>query len=152
MDAAEQFVDYRLWGWSHKDLRFLIPDSDFPYFCVDNQQHLKATIFMGARLAFRDMTNVQLQAHIRRMAKDSARVFFTEHAYERMARRSVSDWEVFVCLRQGVIERPPVQDRLKGTLKCTMEHFGSVRNLAVVVALDDEDPDVIVVTVMTRTR
>lgn len=107
---------------------------------------------MGARLSFRDMSNVQLQAHIRRMAKDSARVVFTDHAYERMARRSVSDWEVFVCLRQGVIQRPPVQDKRRDTLKCTMEHFGSIRNLAVVVALDDEDPDLIVVTVMTRTR
>jgi hypothetical protein len=33
-----------------------------------------------------------------------------------------------------------------------MEHFGSVRNLAVAVALDDTDPDLVVVTVMMRRR
>jgi hypothetical protein len=32
-----------------------------------------------------------------------------------------------------------------------MEHFGSRRNLAVVVALDDATPDLIVVTVMIYT-
>jgi hypothetical protein len=69
-----------------------------------------------------------------------------------MLQRSVSDWEVFECLRYGVIERPPTRDKKTGSLRCRMEHFGSGRNLAVVAALDDEDPDVIVVTVMTRTR
>jgi hypothetical protein len=33
-----------------------------------------------------------------------------------------------------------------------MEHFGSARNLSVVVALDDHDPDLLVVTVITRNR
>lgn len=98
------------------------------------------------------MSNLQLQAHVRRMARDSARVVFTLHALERMALRSVSDWEVHACLRLGVIERPPRWDRLHCSLKCTMEHFGAGRNLAVVVALDESDPDILVVTVMTRTR
>ena len=107
---------------------------------------------MGATLSFHDMSNVQLQAHIRRLAQDSSRVVFVPHAYERMMQRSVSDWEVFECLRFGVIQRPPVLDKKTGALRCRMEHFGTGRNLAVVVALDDEDPDVIVVTVMTKTR
>jgi hypothetical protein len=33
-----------------------------------------------------------------------------------------------------------------------MEHFGPSRNVAVVAALDETNPDVVVVTVMTRTR
>lgn len=115
-------------------------------------QRLEATNFMGAKLSFRGMSNVQLQAHIRRLAKDSSRVVFVPHAYERMQQRAVSDWEVFECLRNGVVERPPVLDSKTGSLRCRMEHFGTGRNLAVVVALDDEDPDVIVVTVMTKTR
>ncbi len=107
---------------------------------------------MGAKLSFRDMSNGQLQAYIRRLAQDSLRVVITGHAQCRMSSRSVTDWEVYECLRKGVIQRPPRFDRKTGCLKCRMEHFGTVRNLAVVVALDDEDPDVIVVTVMTRTR
>ena len=112
----------------------------------------KAINFMGGKLPFSDMSNVQLQTHIRRVAQNSAQVVFTQHAYARMISRSVSDWEVLTCLRAGVIQRPPILDKGTGTLKCRMEHFGSVRNLAVVVCLDEEDPDVIVVTVMTRTR
>lgn len=107
---------------------------------------------MGATLPFRNMTNAQLQAHIRHLAMDSGHVVFTFHAQERMAQRSVSDWEVFECLRGGVIQRPPTLDKKTGSLRCRMEHFGSGRNLAVVAALDDEDPDVVVVTVMTKTR
>lgn len=112
----------------------------------------KATFFMGATLSFHSMTNGQLQAHIRRLAKDSARVVFVAHAHERMLQRAVSDWEVFECLRDGVLQRPPRLDRKTGSLRCRMEHFGTGRNLAVIVALDDNDPDLIVVTVMTRTR
>ena len=107
---------------------------------------------MGATLSIHGMTNVQLQAHIKRLAQDSSRVVFVDHAYERMLQRTVSDWEVFECLRNGVIQRPPVLDKKTGSLRCRMEHFGTGRNLAVVAALDDEDPDVIVVTVMTKTR
>ena len=33
-----------------------------------------------------------------------------------------------------------------------MAHFGSARNLSVVVALDEQDPDLLVVTVITHTR
>ena len=69
-----------------------------------------------------------------------------------MGERRVTDIEVIECLRHGAIQRPPQVDRVTGHLKCRMEHFGSSRNLAVVVALDDSDPDLIVVTVITRTR
>jgi len=66
---------------------------------------------MGATLSIHDMTNGQLQAHIRRLAKDSSRVVFVPHALERMLQRAVSDWEVFECLRSGVIQRPPALDK-----------------------------------------
>jgi hypothetical protein len=33
-----------------------------------------------------------------------------------------------------------------------MEHFGSARNLSVVVGLDEHDPDLLVVTVITQAR
>lgn len=98
------------------------------------------------------MTTPQLERHIRQLAKDSAKVFFTDHALDRMLSRQVSDFQVLECLRQGSMERPAVIDRRTGDLKCRMEHFGTIRNLSVVVALNDDDPDALVVTVMTRTR
>jgi hypothetical protein len=107
---------------------------------------------MGAKISFQHMSNVQLQAHIRRVAQDSGRVFFLDHALLRMQERVVNDIEVLMCLREGVIQRPAKVDRSTGEVRATMEHFGSARNLSVVVALDDQDPDVLVVTVMTRVR
>ena len=107
---------------------------------------------MGARISFNRMSNAQLQAHIRRVSLDSSRVFFTAHALDRMQQRSVSDIQVLDCLRSGVIQRPSQTDRDSDLVKCRMEHFGSARNLAVVVGLDDQDPDLLIVTVMTRTR
>ena len=99
---------------------------------------------MGARLSVHDMTNVDLQKRIRQLAKDSAKVLFTEHVQDRMLLRRVSDIEVLDCLRSGVTQRPPQVDRETGDLKCRMENFGSNRNLAVVVALSDLDPDLLV--------
>jgi hypothetical protein len=66
--------------------------------------------------------------------------------------RGVSDLQVIDCLRHGVIQRPPRVDRKTGHLKCRSEHFGPSRNPAVVSALDEADPNLVVVTVMTRTR
>jgi hypothetical protein len=107
---------------------------------------------MGARIAIHHMSNVQLQAHIRRLAQDSSRVFFPDHARLRMLERAVNDMAVLMCLREGTIQRPAKVDNKTGELRVRMEHFGSARNLSVVVALDDHDPDLLVVTVITRVR
>ena len=99
-----------------------------------------------------ELTNTELQRLVRALAVDSAKVFITEHARDRMQERGVTDLEVIECLRRGVIQRPPQQDRKTGHLKCRVEHFGPSRNLAVLAAIDDSHPDVVVVTVMTRMR
>jgi len=107
---------------------------------------------MGAKLSIHGMTNAELQNRIRLLAKDTSKVFFTDHVQSRMLLRRVSDIEVLDCLRTGVIQRPPQLDRETGDLKCRMESFGSNRNLAVMVALSDQDSDLLVVTVMTLAR
>lgn len=107
---------------------------------------------MGDKILFRYMSNMRLQAHIQHVAKDSSQVFFTRHAQDRMLQRAVSDIQVLECLRFGLMQRPAQFDQTTGTVKCRMEYFGSARNLAVVVALEDSDPDLLVVTVMTRMR
>ena len=107
---------------------------------------------MGAKISFQQMSNAQLQAHIRCLSQDSDCVFFLDHALLRMKERNVNDIEVLMCLREGVIQRPAKVSKETGEVRAQMEHFGSARNLRVVVALDDQDPDVLVVTVMTRVR
>lgn len=58
--------------------------------------------------------------------------------------------EVFECLRQGSIQLVPEEDMKTGHLVCRMERYVAGRNLAICAALDDEDPGLIVVTVIAK--
>ena len=64
-----------------------------------------------------------------------------------MHERQVSDYQVLKCLRLGIIHRPPEIDRQTEDLKCRVEYFGTARNLSVIVALDEAEPDIVVVMV-----
>ena len=107
---------------------------------------------MGAKLSFKSLTSRELQAHVQALAQDSGRVFYTQHALDRMVWRQVNDTEVLECLRRGVIQRPAQWNPVSGDVKCRMAYFGSSRHLSVLVALDDDDPDLLVVTVIMNTR
>ena len=107
---------------------------------------------MGARIPVSQMTNTQLQTRVRCLAQDSSSVFILEHAQLRMQERGVNDMEVLMCLREGVVQRPAKVVNQTGDVRVRFEHFGSARNLSVVAELSDLDPDVLVVTVMTRVR
>ena len=51
-------------------------------------------------------------------------------------------------LQRGQLRREPEPNLAYGTLECLMERFCAGRDLGVVVALSDEDPDLVVVTAM----
>lgn len=102
---------------------------------------------MGYRV-FGAKSVAQLQKHIRIISADSARVFISAHAKAKMRARRISINEVYECLRNGVIRRTPEPNPSKGSLECRMERYVAGCECAVVVALDDDDPDVLVVTVM----
>lgn len=90
----------------------------------------------------------QLQKHIRSTAARTDLVVILPHAKQRMKLRRVSVAEVFDVLRLGVIHRTPEPNLPKGTLECRMERYLAGRDCAVVVALEDENPNLLVVTVM----
>lgn len=90
----------------------------------------------------------QLQRHIRTIAADTAAVFISSHASKRMRVRRVGINEVYDCLRHGTIRQTPEPNPAKGNLECRMQRYIGGRECAVVVALDDEDPGMIVVTVI----
>lgn len=95
---------------------------------------------------FRRKSNPQLSKHIRFIAKNTVSVFITDHAKVRMKQRKVTSQEVYECLQLGQIFREPEENKEKGSFECLMERYVSGRQLGVVVALCDEDPDAIVVT------
>lgn len=90
----------------------------------------------------------QLTKHIKAVSKSTENVLLTKHARERMRQRGVLDAEVYYCLRNGKIVLQPEEDLKTGHLICRMECYGASKNLAVCAALDDENPSIIVVTVI----
>ncbi len=94
------------------------------------------------------MSLPQLERHIRSLAKDSAAVVFTTHVLVRMKQRRILQTEVLDVLRQGRIVRAPEPNIAFGSLECRMQRFMAGRELAVVAALSDAHPGVVVVTVM----
>lgn len=92
-------------------------------------------------------SNAQLEKLIQNTAKDTKAVVITVHAGVRMRQRKVNSQEIYECLQNGRIRQQPELNHAKGSFECRMERYVAGRNIAVVAAICDEDPDVIVVTV-----
>ncbi len=89
----------------------------------------------------------QLEKHIRLVARQTSSIVILPHAKTRMRTRKVTVHEVYEVLRQGCMHRPPEPNRAKGSLECRMERYVAGRHCAVVVALSDENPNLLIVTV-----
>jgi hypothetical protein len=88
----------------------------------------------------------QLEKHIKKEALDSSKVIFTDHALVQMKKRKITMGCALEALRKGRINLTPELDSNTGDLKCRMEHFVAGSNVRIVVAISDDDPDLIVVT------
>lgn len=88
----------------------------------------------------------QLEKLIHERAKQPMLVSLTVHALTRMKERHVLRDEVFEVLEQGRMPRRPEPNLARGTLECRLQRFVSGRELAVVAAVSDDNPQVIVVT------
>ena len=92
--------------------------------------------------------NSQLQGLIRSIAADSARVYFTNHARARMRLRHVTQEIVIEVLQHGKLAGIPEPNAVRGSLECWMERYCTGRQIRVVAAISDENPDLVVVTVI----
>lgn len=90
----------------------------------------------------------QLEAYIRTQSLNSQNVFFTDHVEKQMRKRHISRLSVLSTLREGRIKRTPEPNTMFGTLECRMEHYCTGHNVAVVVAISDDDPALVLVTAM----
>lgn len=96
------------------------------------------------------MSVAELTRHIKKTSKNTDRIIVTKHAAARMKERRVLVQEVFHCMQNGRMLQPAEDDLKTGSLVCRMECYGASRNLVVCVALSDEDPSLIVVTVIEK--
>lgn len=88
----------------------------------------------------------QWQRHIRQLSAVAGNVIFTDHALLRMRQRQVSRLAALEILKKGVIRREPEPSLRYGALECRIEYYVAGRNLALVAAVDDSNPSVVVVT------
>ncbi len=95
-----------------------------------------------------NLTKQQATKLIREIALDSRNVIITTHAKVRMVERKISRQMVFECLRHGRIDRQPEPNVMKGSLECLMEHHVAGETIGVVAAIPEDNPGIIVVTVM----
>ena len=99
-------------------------------------------------MEFRRLSIPQLERHIRGVARDQGRIVLTSHAERQMLARRVPVEEVWLVLQGGLIAITPEEDVKTARLVCRMARRLDGREVMVCVALDDADPDLIVVTVI----
>lgn len=103
-------------------------------------------------MAKRNVTELNLTPESARpiisgIAKRSDRVFFTNHAEERMTERGITRSQVFRCLKSGAITEGPSRDA-HSNWEFRVDSFAAGTDIAVVAALeyDQQGNRIIVIT------
>ncbi|QEZ46000.1 DUF4258 domain-containing protein [Cupriavidus oxalaticus] len=78
------------------------------------------------------------ETHIRKLCRDTARIFWTSHAEQQMQERHIAKAVALDVLRLGVIRREPEPDIRTGHTLCRMERFCAGAPIGIVVALEAE--------------
>ena len=94
------------------------------------------------------LSRQQLEALIRNESLDSSKLFFTHHVQSQMRKRNITNACVLSNLQNGSIKRMPEPNSMKGSVECRMEHFCTGHHVAVIVAISDDNPDLVLVTAM----
>ena len=95
-----------------------------------------------------DQTQAQQEAYVHRQAQDTSNIVFTNHVLKRMEERKITTSYIVEALRKGRMKRPAELDIKTGLPVCRLERLVAGREITVAVAIDDENPELIVVTAM----
>ena len=106
---------------------------------------------MAAKSVFK-LSLIEVERLVRKRAALTVNVRLTNHVLARMKLRHITREEVYDVLCQGRLVRPPEPNTVIGSLECRMQRFMAGRELAVVAAISDEDPMLIVVTAIVLDR
>ncbi|HEX6929696.1 MAG TPA: DUF4258 domain-containing protein [Gammaproteobacteria bacterium] len=93
-----------------------------------------------------DLSPPMAEKVIRKVARDSGRVFFTMHAETRMRERGINRTQVLRCLRLGRVVEGPARDT-HGKWIATLEVLSAGDVVTVVAALDNDDTGNLVVVI-----
>ncbi len=90
----------------------------------------------------------QFEKYIRSAAKDGSRIFVTLHAQKQMRLRGIQQLAMETTLRSGNMLRECEPNIAKGTFECRMEKYIAGKDIGVIVAVSEDDPNLIIVTAM----
>ena len=94
-----------------------------------------------------DLSPVNAKRILTEIAKESSRVFFTDHAEKRMKKRKITRVQVIRCLQYGKFSEEPYLD-IKGNWKFNIDTFSAGEHLTVaaVCERDESGNHVVVIT------
>lgn len=95
-----------------------------------------------------DQSRAQQEAYVHQQAQDTKNIIFTNHAQKRMRERQITTPCVVEALRQGRMKRQAEPNIKTGAWECRLDRYVAGREIGVVVAIDDSNPSLIVVTAM----
>lgn len=95
-----------------------------------------------------DQSRSQQEAYVHRQAQDSNNVIFTNHVLLRMKQRKITKFCIVETLRNGRMKHPAELDLTTGLPVCRLERFVAGSDITVAVAINDDNPNLIIVTAM----
>ena len=84
-----------------------------------------------------DLTPVHAKRILEDVAQESGRVYFTNHAEERMIERNITRHQVLRCLKHGNIIEGPCRN-INGNWQLSIHVFSAGENITVVAALNKD--------------
>lgn len=85
---------------------------------------------------------------VAKLAEDSSKVVFTDHAEKSLAKRKITRSQVFKCLRCGyIIEGPFIND--KGNWQMTFETVSAGDLIKAIAALEKSDEGEFILVIIT---
>jgi len=95
-----------------------------------------------------DLSPVNAKRMLTDIAKDSGRVFISDHAEKRMKKRNITRAQVMKCLKHGIITEGPSRG-IKGNWELRIETLSAGDPIAVVAALDKDNKGNLIVVITT---
>ena len=89
-------------------------------------------------IMFSDLSEAAARSKLRELAKDSSKVFYTDHARKRMKQRMITPSQILCCMEHGQFEEGPYRET-NGSWKMKLSVISAGDVISVVVVLDYDD-------------